>query len=360
MKLKIELDEEGRKKIFTSSDVMTGAVYLHVRNTLSISQIELSLEATMNLPPSENKQADHPFPQDHRPAKIFETSQILFPEFPLNASTRYTFGKGIHQFKFGIDFSLLLRCLKMPLPPSAVLDSSKWRLAGVFYVLRVTLRGCGTLRRQVRRRRSISFMPIDPPNVKSKACRDLRTVSQVLPCEALGLRSQTQPAAGCLPPYSPSILLEASLGRYRVFQAGETLPLRLWLTLPSRFPEQGTVHLRSLRLSLHGMSALDYDGISLSNIKLHEAHFKLPIRSGSDRETIELTDWVPKQCTIPQMAPKDGTCHYEKGCLLQILCEFSSSNLHYNQFVTVLVPVTVDATSMPPEYEESNVHLLEV
>lgn len=44
MRLAISLAQEHRKRVFTSTDVMTGIVYFDVSDTLSISQIEFSIE----------------------------------------------------------------------------------------------------------------------------------------------------------------------------------------------------------------------------------------------------------------------------------------------------------------------------
>lgn len=44
MRLAVSLAQEHRKRVFTSTDVITGIVYLDISNTLSISQIEFSIE----------------------------------------------------------------------------------------------------------------------------------------------------------------------------------------------------------------------------------------------------------------------------------------------------------------------------
>ncbi|KAF3769989.1 hypothetical protein M406DRAFT_325466 [Cryphonectria parasitica EP155] len=338
MRLVIKLDHEHENKMYTSLDVVT----------------EFSLEA--RLPSSDTVTIGLEYNPTLLYHKVLYMSQVLFPIAPLSSSTRYTLGKGRHYFTFGIDLSLLSRCIDLAKLQSPVLEQAHRQTGCIFYVICATVKGCGSFRRAIRQRIGLTSVQVDSPNISSSA-RGPSKACRVLPETILGteIPYELEVVDGFLPPYSPALVLGASVGGGGFLRVGDALPLSLWVTVPTAVSQKLKISLRSVRLSLMNITVVDKGGrreFTLTGTVIRQVFFNLSLETRPGAETTQIDPALWQGALVPsQPSPERFADEVDQENMLQVLCEFSSDKLSDTTFVTLLIPVHVAAAEPPPSYE---------
>ncbi|KAI1324313.1 hypothetical protein F5Y16DRAFT_311413 [Xylariaceae sp. FL0255] len=371
MKIAVQLparchDETGT---YSSADVVVGMLSLDVCRRQSISELNVTIKCSFE----PHKEAASEFQHIPTPLHMFETSKVLFPVSPLSTSRRYTFAPGRYEYSFGLDFSLLARCMDARL---ACLPTSSRRNGRALFEIEATAKGCGILRRCARSRIYIRSVTIDPPNipaaVSSGRCQSPSQAYQVVSCRTLGLLethskdvelddSERQPRNKrqheFLPAYSPVVVLGAIVGREddgkTSLYPGGPLPLSIWVTMPrSCSAETAEVWLRSIHISLIEPKIIMSGGgrgrAYLADVLIRHVRLKMPLQTKSQTGgVVEIDSSLLRGCTIPPTAIDRP----QQKLLLRVLWELSASTLPSNVFASVLIPVTIgDITHVPPEY----------
>ncbi|KAJ8124778.1 hypothetical protein O1611_g8861 [Lasiodiplodia mahajangana] len=358
MKLAIKLLCGHKTRAYSSADIATGLVSLDIRNRQSISRLELSVAGSFD---SDEFQDDgFGYTQKAPYYRIFEISKVLFPTPPLCSSTRYTLTKGRHEYKFGLDFSLLARCMSARL---AHLPTPKRRQAAnrAYFEIEATAKGCGLLRHRVYSRIYITLVQIDPPNIPPMLYDGQRLLCQAyqaIPCTTLGLSKEAPEVYSheYLPVYCPALVLGASVGgdagsSSRLLHPGEPLSLNFWVTMPGDCTETVDVYLRSVCISLIDPAITTNGGrqiAHLSSFVIWNVQLETPLRMTAQIGTAQVDPALWRECIVPEIA--GGSGKEKQPFLLRVLCEFSASTLSCNVFAAVLVPVTLDNALPPPEY----------
>ncbi|KAI1125695.1 hypothetical protein F5Y10DRAFT_246619 [Nemania abortiva] len=358
MKLEIKLLCGHKTRAYSSADIATGIVSLDIRSRQSISRLELSVAGSLDSDEFENTGFDY----GQRPPyyRIFEISKILFPTPPLCSSTRYTLTKGLHEYNFGLDFSLLARCINARL---AHLPKPK-RCQGAtraYFEIEATAKGCGFIRHRVHSRIYVTLVQIDPPSIPPVFYDGQRLscqAYQAVPCTTLGLSNERSEVGTqeYLPVYCPALVLGATVGgdtdtggSSKVLRSGEPLSLSFWVTMPSNYIEMADVYLQSICISLIDPTITTSGGrhvVHLSSFIIWHVQPEIPLKTTAQMGTVRLDPSLWKDCIIPEIL--GGSREQKRPFLLRVLCEFSTSTLSCNVFAAVLVPVTLDHTSPPP------------
>lgn len=266
-----------------------------------------------------------------------ETSQRLFPRLPLCISTRYTLGKGRHIYKFGIDLSLLSRYIDTKLLQMLVSERQFWDPAHVFYTIDVNFKRYGSFRRQCHKTISLISRRLDPPTIPSSLYygRSFLQSYRAITCDMLEIADEPQRTKNeSLPLYSPALVLRAGIiSGDRLWQTGEFLGLKLWITVPYGISKQLKLCLQSVRLSLinatvHNMQdhgrTLDLTGTVIATIRR-----VMFLNTKPDEDTIEIdsSTWRSSTESLQSLAAFTVT---GQDSLLQVLCEFSSDKMMNN------------------------------
>ncbi|KAI0098666.1 hypothetical protein GGR51DRAFT_428629 [Nemania sp. FL0031] len=362
MKLQIKLLCGHKTRAYSSADIATGLVSLDIRSRQSISRLELSVAGSFDS--DEFEDTGFGYTQRAPYYRIFEISKVLFPAPPLSSSTRYTLAKGRHEYSFGLDFSLLARCMSARL---AHLPTPK-RCQGAnraYFEIEATAKGCGVLRHRVYSRIYVTLVQIDPPNIPPMLYDGQRLscqAYQAVPCTTLGLSKEAPQvyAHEYLPVYCPALVLGAIVGddkggSSRLLYSGGPLSLNFWVTMPSDCAEVADVCLRSICISLIDPTIISSGGrqvAHLSSFVIWNVQLEMPLKMTVQIGTVQVDPSLWRDCIIPEVA--GGARKEKQPFLLRVLCEFSASTLSCNLFAAVLVPVTLDNTlPPPPEYADT-------
>ncbi|KAI0878265.1 hypothetical protein GGS24DRAFT_444160 [Hypoxylon argillaceum] len=367
MKLRMELSCGQEKRPFTSADVVTGLLSLDIRNRQSLSELRLSVTGNLALDGSryiglENVQIPYYY-------KVFEISKPLFPKKPMCASTRYTFAPGLHDYDFVLDLALLTRCLYAKLADLPVPEHFRRANVRAHFEINATAIGCGFFRRHRHCRIAITPVVLEPPSISSMFYDGRRLecqAYQVISYRTLGLSREEVPdlrgvKGGVqarhefLPVYSPAIVLGVVLGSCDVenqgsLHLGEPSSLSFWVMSPKTCAETGDVWLRGIRVSLFNTSVSHNVGrrlVQISDTVASQAELDLPLHVGDIRTQtgtvpIDISKWGER---IPQW--ESITSRRREEYLLQMLFEFSASNVSSKVFATVIIPLILDRTPSP-------------
>lgn len=151
---------------------------------------------------------------------------------------------------------------------------------------------------------------------------------QVIPLCAFGLQSEPRRDDGSAPPYSSAIVLRAGIssgdGQLR---AGDSLPLRFWITIPLAARRQLKAYLKSIRLFLIDPAVVAVGGrrvVDLVGTAIREVRLEIALDATTKNETIEVDPTLWKDCRVPSSAAESTSSDkVDRKYLLQILCEFS-------------------------------------
>ncbi|KAK8048110.1 hypothetical protein PG996_016174 [Apiospora saccharicola] len=330
MKLGIDTTPNGRGQVFPSSDIVTGAVHLDVHSSLAMSRIEFSIKVLLKS--EETEAVGGEYAGHVRYLKLFQTSQVLFPRSPLDGSTRYTLGPGRHEYGFGVDLSLLAQCATAELRLKPWIQKAQgqqaWNTHQIFCTMCVAVKGCGFLRRRVRKTVLFLLVPLDPPYTPPQ---QQQQAYQMLPVGAFGIHADEvqrekerkeeagpDDAADCLPSYSPAVTLKATItsdGGGLVYP-GDALSLHLRLVVPASAQER----LRDCCLSRVRLSLIDPTitnighrrVVNLFGTLIREVRMQLQLhqQAPSKCETIELDSALWEDCRIPRPT---STTHEKEG-----------------------------------------------
>ncbi|KAI1740229.1 hypothetical protein F4680DRAFT_124439 [Xylaria scruposa] len=367
MKLCIELLRERKNRTYSSADVVTGVCSLDISSRLSISELKLSIQGCLEPGDSGVMGAEQaPMPLLF---KVFDTSKALFPTPPMCASTRYTFAPGLYKYTFGLDFTLLVRCMNAKLADLSIPKRFRGATRASFRI-KATAKGVGLLRRRLLSRVYITLVQLEMPNIPPMLYKGRRLecqAYQVVPFHVLGL-SQGSPERveggeggyEALPMYDPAVVLgaileddESDLGRTTLHPDGP-LPLSFWVVLPTDCSKAADLWLRSIRISLIDPSIStngDQQLIYPSEIIL--CHTKVKLRPRSEYAefhagAVQVDPSLWEDCVVPRKAT---SWPQNKEYLLRVLCELSVRDSSNHVFTAVVVPVVIgDIWNPPPTY----------
>lgn len=192
-------------------------------------------------------------------------------------------------------------------------------------------KGCGPLRRQVRKSLYLKSITLDPPGIpRLPASKGLsRQAFQVLHLEAFGLRSGQLKGDDKAPPlYRPAIVVRAGItSDGGLLYPGDCLPLKLWVTVPSVAQRQLTASLKSVRIFMID-PVLVRDGmgraVRLADTFIGEVHPQTLLKTSPKEERLEIDPSSWKGCKIPPaLSTSKSIRQVRRPYLLQVLCEFS-------------------------------------
>ncbi|KAI0966737.1 hypothetical protein F4678DRAFT_466106 [Xylaria arbuscula] len=397
MKLRINLLREPKKSTYSSADVVTGVLSLDIGNCLSVSELKLSIEGSLEANDLEDIGIEDASGLSF--FKVLETSKTVFPAPPMRSSTRYTFAPGIYKYSFGIDFTLLLRCMNARLTDLCIPKRFR-RATRTLFEIKATAKGVGLLRRRLHSRLYITLVQLEMPNIPPifYKGRHLKCQAyQVVPYHLLNLSEGPSERGGAneggykvLPRYSPAVVLGAIVEGddgdrdTMTLHPDGHLPLSFWVVLLGNSSGVADVWLRSIQVSLIDPSISAKGGQHLIRpleIVLYRTIPKLPLHIG-DAElhagAVQVDTSLWEDCVIPR---KTTSWSRNKEYLLRVLCELSAgdfSNFVVSffpmrtshsafhplqsvnktcaalQFATVVVPVTIgDVLNPPPRYNLS-------
>ncbi|KAI0428747.1 hypothetical protein F5Y09DRAFT_278140 [Xylaria sp. FL1042] len=368
MKLSIELLREPKNRTYSSADVVIGVLSLDISSRQCISELELSIEGSLKSDDYKFIGAEyHPTPSCF---KIFKTSETLFPTPPMRSSTRYTFAPGLYKYRFGLDFTLLMRCMNARLADLPIPKRFRGATRTSFKI-KATAKGVGLLRRRVHSRVYITLVQLEMPNIppvlyKGRCVRC--QAYQAVPCHMLGLSEQSSPERGggseggreVLPLYSPAVVLGVRLegddgdrGTTTLHPNGP-LPLSFWVVVPRNCSEAADLWLRSIQISLINPSIPAKGGPQLiypSEIIVCHINLKMRLRSDNGESyagAVQVDPNLWANCVVPRKAT---SWPQNKEYLLRVLCKLSAGNFSNFVFVAVIVPVAIgDILNPPPTY----------
>lgn len=245
---------------------------------------------------------------------------------------RYTLGKGRHEYGFGVDFSLLSLYAHAELSHNPYFrachhsDSSR-----IYYTICVAVKGCGPFRRRVRKSMYLVAATLDQPGIpRLPPSKGLSRQSfQVVNLDAFGLRSEPNREDDKVPPpYTPALVLRAGISSDGgLLYAGDSLPLKLWVTIPLAAQAQLKTVLKSARLFLVDPTVVSDHGrrvVRPAGTFIQEVQLDITLQTRSKNETFEVDPASWKGCKVPRSLSFTKSTHEAvQPYLLQILCEFS-------------------------------------
>lgn len=252
-------------------------------------------------------------------------------------STRYTLGKGRYEYHFGVDFSLLSRYTRaeLRLDPSAA-AAQRLESTYIYYIICVTVKGCGLFRRQVRKSMCLKSVLLDPPRIPClvPSRRLSRAACQVLLFSEFGLEgwSRREDNDEFPPPYSPVIALQAGISSDDgLLYAGDSIPLRLWITVPFVAQRKLDVRLKSIRIFLVDPNVVSVGGrrvVDLVGNVIREVQLDIPLQTKFKDEVFEVDPRPWKSCEVPQTSAETRSLsEVSRPFLLQVLCELSCAGM---------------------------------
>lgn len=211
----------------------------------------------------------------------------------------------------------------------------RWESSHVSYSVCVMVKGCGLLRRRVSKSMFLTSVSLDPPSIpRQPLSRELsREACQVFPLCASGL--DTPPQTGhdqSPPPYSPVIVLRAGISNDDdLLHAGDSVPLRLWITVPFIAQRKLDVHLKSVRLFLVDPTVVVVGRrrvVDLVGTVVRQVQLDVPLQTRFKDETFEVDSAPWRYCTVPRsLAEPRSPLEVSRPYLLQVLCELSCDGL---------------------------------
>lgn len=202
----------------------------------------------------------------------------------------------------------------------------------------MTVKGCGLLRRRVRKSIHVVSATLDPPGIprlpQSKGLS--RQSCQILNLGALGLRSEPGAADDKVPPpYTPAIVLRAGISSDNgLLYVGDSLPLKLWVTVPFVAQRQLKAVLKSVRLFMVDPAVVSDRGrrvVHPAGTFIRQVQLDVPFKTGHKSETFEVDAASWEGCKVPESLPVIKSPHdVVQPYLLQILCEFVREGIASN------------------------------
>lgn len=280
--------------------------------------------------------------------QLFDTTRILFPQFPQKCvSTRYAFGKGIHEFPFTIDFPLLSSFLNLNtiphteedglLPPTSLKTGTRrYNGNGLIFLVQATVTKCGLFRRQVCRNLELNFLTLDSPTLVTNCGMFSKKASRFISCSLPKLDDEFPTLQGCgyLPLYSPSIMLEATISSSGSFCTGDPIPLQITVSVPRSISSQLTIRLKSLQLILHHANVSRTGGnpstLTISDFPIQNIQTDLLMEPDPESEIAQLDSSLWQDCRVPGTVSRVTMSDQHRQFLLQIHAGFSSKDFCQN------------------------------
>ncbi|KAI0182226.1 hypothetical protein EV127DRAFT_493662 [Xylaria flabelliformis] len=303
------------------------------------------------------------------PPFVFDTSKVLFPTPPMCASTRYTFAPGLYKYTFGLDFTLLVRCMNAKLADLSIPKRFRGATRASFRI-KVTAKGVGLLRRRLLSRVYITLVQLEMPNIPPVLYKGRRLecqAYQVVPFHVLGLsqgpperREDGEGGYEALPTYDPAVVLGAiiedddgDLGKTTLHPDGP-LPLSFWVVLPTDCSKAADLWLRSIRISLidpsistNGSQQLICPSETIlchTKVRLQPRGENVEFHAGA----VQVDPSLWEDCVVPRKAT---SWPRNKEYLLRVLCELCVRDSSNHVFTAVVVPVVIgDILDSPPTY----------
>lgn len=197
----------------------------------------------------------------------------------------------------------------------------------VVYTIRATVKGSGTFRWNHTASARMPFIPLDRPNLTFALRHEARRDCQIIPSGNLWRESEDvrDIPHDLLPPYTPVVFTEASITSSEPLRPGDSMPLRLVVTVPVKVAKELDLHIRNVSLALRGttLSPGRRETI-LSHIKISDTRMNLRVTPDPSDSTFEVDPRWWKDCVIPHVTPKLSSKVVGQNYWLQVLSEFKS------------------------------------
>lgn len=198
----------------------------------------------------------------------------------------------------------------------------------------------------------LTSVSLEPPGLpRLPLSRELsREACQVFPLRtSAGLEGKPQAEQDEFPPpYSPVIVLRAGLSSdCDLLHAGDSVPLRLWITVPFIAQRKLDVHLKSVRLFLVDPTVAVVGKrrvVDLVGTVVREVQLDVPLQTSFKDETFEVDSAPWRHCTVPRsLAESRSPYEMSRPYLLQVLCELSCDGMPSTMVRTffTVIPILV-------------------
>ena len=272
--------------------------------------------------------------------KLFACHGVLFdPRVEGREKSCNAFEPGIHSFPFSLEIPLLSTCNSTPssgtrniqsaLPPSLDLVSNSLKISAT-YQLGAVVERPGMLRRKITRVQKIEFRPLYPPRLTSLAQPSRTKIVGHLSATSLGIQEKASSQFNELPPYSPSIVFEATLPIAKIIRPSEHVDLGITIVVPIDLAQAlYKLWLDSLLIRLkttttavvacHARSHVGY--VNVCSIKGF-----LPLDVTAGHEKCQIPPGLWQNHVYPTMLPSFRSCGIQRTHQLEIIAGLVSNS----------------------------------